>query len=364
MNKPQSVTALPKRIAYFFDWKFNPEMGVPQKILAQIKIWRREGYYVDLILVVPQTMKPKWERIGDSASYYTYRNIFGRYKARTSAAESIINNNYNCVYMRFGILTPKQIKIIKQIPTILEINTINKYEARHWSPNKRLLYYLSERFALKQAAGLAVVTREIQKYYKAKFPAQQIECFPNSIILDEIQVQPAPNNKRPQLIFVGSPNRPWHGVDRIFTMAQTHPQYDFHIVGATQKKSTFNNLYVHPEIYENELLIFLSKMDIAISTLALERNFMREASPLKTRLYLACGLPVVMGYLDTACTTNDTFYLYAGEETALDSVAFTNNLDKFIMKWKGKRVSRDQLQNFDATFVERNRLQFINAISF
>lgn len=39
---------------------------------------------------------------------------------------------------------------------------------------------------------------------------------------------------------------------------------------------------------------------VCIGTLALHRKNMTEASPLKTREYLAHGFPVIIGYKDTA----------------------------------------------------------------
>jgi hypothetical protein len=42
-----------------------------------------------------------------------------------------------------------------------------------------------------------------------------------------------------------------------------------------------------------------SNANVAISTLALHRTVMTEACPLKTRFYLAMGLPVILGYDDT-----------------------------------------------------------------
>ena len=42
---------------------------------------------------------------------------------------------------------------------------------------------------------------------------------------------PAPSNERPRAVFAGSPELPWHGVDRLLELARAVPEVDFDLLG-------------------------------------------------------------------------------------------------------------------------------------
>ncbi len=53
----------------------------------------------------------------------------------------------------------------------------------------------------------------------------------------------------------------------------------------------------------------LMKTDVACGSLALHRNNMQEASPLKVREALAYGIPVLLGYKDTDLSNLQSEYI-------------------------------------------------------
>jgi hypothetical protein len=57
----------------------------------------------------------------------------------------------------------------------------------------------------------------------------------------------------------------------------------------------------------------ISECDAGIGTLNLSAKCLHEASPLKVRFYLACGLPVIIGYQDTDIRGEHAFVLQLGD---------------------------------------------------
>src|SRR5207249_11205578 len=57
---------------------------------------------------------------------------------------------------------------------------------------------------------------------------------------------------------------------------------------------------------------FPTRRSSDLGSLALHRNGMNEASPLKVGTYLACGLPVIIGYRDTRFPDGAPFLLNIG----------------------------------------------------
>jgi len=103
-------------------------------------------------------------------------------------------------------------------------------------------------------------------------------------------------------------------------------------------------------------------MDVAISSMALDRNTLGEASPLKTRLYLACGLPVIGRYNDTAITPGAKYFLNLSEESWPPSEEVLEKVRSFVSAWLGQRVDHKNLSNIDSRNIELRRVQFIREI--
>jgi hypothetical protein len=100
----------------------------------------------------------------------------------------------------------------------------------------------------------------------------------------------------------------------------------FYIIGPTGKDTdNLKYLGILPNVAANE---FIRTCDIGIGPLSLHLKGLTEASPLKTRQYLASGLPIIYGYRDTDIPANSSF--------ALELLNCKDNLDfeaikKFII---------------------------------
>lgn len=135
----------------------------------------------------------------------------------------------------------------------------------------------------------------------------------------------------------------WHGIDRfILSMAEYYKNnpkeiIKFHIVGDGSKK-ILNNLkeiirsnklekYVTFYGYKSgkDLDEIYNKADIAVGSLGFSRATVKEGSPLKTREYIAKGLPVVLGYSDLSLkNTLDFIYQVPNDESIFDLYKILN----------------------------------------
>jgi len=154
-------------------------------------------------------------------------------------------------------------------------------------------------------------------------------------------------------------------MDKLATLAAALPNVEFDIIGsvgsAAKRLGRMGNVRLVGHLGGGELALRLEEADVGIGTLALHRNQMSEASPLKTREYLAAGLPVVISYEDTDFPHGATFLLRIPntEDNVQRSVT---EIAAFIERWKGRRVPLDELKAICQVEKERRRLAFMGAL--
>jgi hypothetical protein len=93
----------------------------------------------------------------------------------------------------------------------------------------------------------------------------------------------------------------------------------------------------------------------------MHRNRLNEASPLKTREYLAAGIPVLMAYRDTDFLHGAPFLLELPNEE--DNV-FPNleHIDRFVHQMRGVTVPRRDVAHLDWAHKEPARLALFERI--
>jgi len=349
-----------RRVAYLLDWKFGPESGVGKKIVDQITTWNRFGLEVTLFISCPVEHADAWARLPFHVRTNTYTHYNSRLKARNLSFQNILDEKIDVIYTRFGILSPLTIRRMKKIPTILELNTKGLLEYKRRSLFLYLYAVITGKTILNSSIAICAITQEVANEASRLADNElNYEIFPNSIDLNRFRNILPPINIRPKLVFVGSPGLVWHGVDRLSEIARKLPEYDFYVVGPNEGLNKPSNMEFVGEIFNDELNQFLEGMDIAISSLALDRNMMTEGSPIKTRLYLALGLPVVIGYTDTGLAkSSDYIFKISPDEWPITNERI-DELRRFVSKTKGRRVPRQEIISIDSQVVEKKRVEFI-----
>ena len=102
--------------------------------------------------------------------------------------------------------------------------------------------------------------------------------------------------------------------------------------------------------------------DAGIGPLSLYLAGKDESSPLKVREYLAYGLPTILGYRDTDFPERVPFLLQIGgsPDNVMNNIS---KIEKFVISWQGKRVSRDMVSLLDVSVKEKKRLMFLSSVA-
>jgi glycosyltransferase involved in cell wall biosynthesis len=188
----------------------------------------------------------------------------------------------------------------------------------------------------------------------------------NGIELNKYQPLTPPQNQFPTLALVGSPGMNWHGVDKLFPLAEQYPDLKIDIVGYRRddfKRTIPENIHLHGYLEPEDVRRVLSGVDAVFGTLALYRKKMEEASPLKIREALAYGIPVILAYRDTdlADIDSDLFLFLPNTETNI--LDHAEAIRDFAFRVRGRRVKREIVsERIGQQHKEEKRLKFFNEV--
>lgn len=191
---------------------------------------------------------------------------------------------------------------------------------------------------MKSAHGLAGVSGDIRDYEVSRFPhlREQAIVLPNGYYF--AGTEPVKDFRRNDVVtftFVCGRFTEWHGLDRLLEALKgeagsIHKPITVHLVGTltdAQKSEidelTLDNveLIAHGVLGTEKVRSLLAESDVAIGSLALDRQNLHEGSTLKVREYLASGIPVYATHSDTSLSAN---FPYFYEDS---SVSITNLMD-------------------------------------
>jgi hypothetical protein len=174
-------------------------------------------------------------------------------------------------------------------------------------------------------------------------------------------VQGAGAPSRPTLVFVGTDAKPWHGIDKVAVLAEALPELDFVVIGAAIERRP--NVRSYARLPQAEADALMRGCTAGIASLALHRKQMDEASPLKSRNYLALGLPIIQAYEDTDLSAGERCVL--GIPNREDNVrTHAAEIREFVLRaFTDPSLSREALElsrgKLSLTSKEHQRLAFI-----
>lgn len=367
------------KIAYLTDIDLSTHSGVRIKHLMQCGNWQKLGHEVK-IYSIPNTTTVNAQQIDIPIPFEVFDNKISTYFkggiaayvrkifATTRIIKSLKEFNPDILYVRSMVYYPGLNRIVRSFTSVIEYNTLMEKELEV-AGNARIRFMHSLGYKALNAAAKAFigVTEEIALEYGKRYhrPAVAIgNGFDLSSYPREEMPVNTPSADRAQIVFVGSPNMPWHGIDKFYQLS-TLVDADFHLVGATyqpDKNSVVGkNFFQHAFMNKKELGELYSKMDIAIGSLALHRNNLNEATPLKVREYCTYGLPVIIAYKDTDLSGREFVQEIDNTEDTIEKNLAV--IKAFINKWRGKRVPREEVEQLiDYKYKEEKRLSFLQTI--
>ncbi|MFH0815922.1 MAG: hypothetical protein V1934_03795 [Methanobacteriota archaeon] len=364
MDEPQ---AAPRslRIAYVICEDVDIETGVLKKIAMQMRIWQGKGHAVKLFAV--SSGEKVWDGLREFDIDITVVRDFREKMDFDLLKRKIEPWKPDILYLRFVWLHPYVAKIFATYPSVMEINSNDYVEVRPYLEKRReygkLIFYLFTRRSLyRRLTGYIYLSEEFRVLFsRYRKPGIVIS---NGIALSEYQVYEPPRNQRPRIIFIGSPDQRWHGVDKIELLARKMPGWDFDIIGSEAPRGVAGvpaNIKYHGRLDKEEYSRIIRGADIAVGSIAVHRNGVDEASPLKVREYLAHGIPTIIGYKDTDFPDGAPFILRLPntESNVEDNL---EAIKKFVSEWKGRRVAREDMRCIDADVKEARRLEFLQDV--
>lgn len=363
------------KIVYITEVNLDTPSGVLHKLNQQVEAWQKSGHEVHVIsfpTVVPVNnshilltalAKTCFVYRNDllskcfSNSVFNFLNkIFGIRKVK----KYIFSINPDIIYIREMIAFPRINEMFGDFPVVMESNTLLEKELKFSGYKLRLFYNMFQNLLNTRIDGFIGVTDEIsESYAKYKKPYRTIG---NSIYIDETQVVSRTVSDSIKLIFVGTPGCEWHGVDKFVTMAKMFPKYEFYLVGPKLAEVSVKNIHQVGFLDKEELYELYKDIDVAVGTLALHRNGMKQACPLKVREYLSFGIPTIISYQDFDISNQEFILNLENIESCIEDNQ--DEICQFIEKWKGRRVSMKTIYPLISTEVKESlRLKFMSEIA-
>lgn len=348
------------KITYLVDNAIDNDSGVMQKVLQQSSVWIKQGhivYYISLnTLSVYNSDKKLIKQLEVPSINFGKLGTALKLLYCSYFLDKLLKYiDFDILYTRYMLYMPFLTKVIKRYNTIMEINGDDTIEYSLYSKLTHFYNKYTRNIILRRLDGLVCVSYELEN--KFKYFGLDTTVISNGINLSELNIKKGENQK-PILVFIGTPNQPWQGLEKIIKMSRQLPEFKFYIIG-TEGKNT-KNLEFFGYLSKNESVDIIKKADIGIGTLSSYLNGLEEASPLKTRQYLACGLPIIYAYLDTDLKGNEEFTLkFDNCEDNIDVIA----IKKFVNKvFNNKEISSKAFEfaknNLDYNIKEQKRLEF------
>ncbi len=358
------------RIAYIsLHWARTLSSGVGKKIDSQVEMWKSLGHEARLFMHSEDTRALNL-LAGEKFFYPTHKGILQRELGRIRAAKEMLSalKSYkpDLIYLRYGMYAYPLHRLISIAPVIEEINTNDVEQHKELGFSYASYNRLTRRILFNQVDGICSVSKELVESKDFKVFDKPAKIIANGINFKMNKPFPAPNNPSPKLVFIGTPGYRWHGVDKLVVLAQNNPDLHIDIIGYDVLPSIQHlpkNLLLHGYLKTEKYLEVFAKADVAISSLAPHRKEMHEASSLKSREYLAYGLPTILAYKDTDLDDLTVDFLLKIPNTEDNILTHGKLIRDFAYKMRGKRVDRKIIAPLiDTKVKEEKRLAFFKEI--
>lgn len=214
------------------------------------------------------------------------------------------------------------------------------------------------RFSSRRVDGVIGVTPEITEYAKNRCHKKDVPSLsvPNGISYSNFRVCDDLRGGPVKIIFTASKFFSWHGLSNILEefLKYKENNIEFHLVGEVlehdllfiEKKNLKNNVFVHGYLKVSDLRNLLNRMDVGLASFNLNHSGLSQACTLKVREYLAAGLPVYSGHIDSAFPESFEYFKFG----PLDF----NEICKFgIQK---RQISRESIRDAAHKYIEKTQL--------
>lgn len=330
-----------KKVLYLMRYR---DMNLRNKIDGQMKSLRDMGYVVYFLI-----LKNGYIFLTDNESEVPIKHVLFSENPLyhhtkwyidmvLSTIRVITKEKFDFCYVRsfplgfFRWLLYRHINI-NRIPLIVEIPTyiMKKRETQDKALYNYASRYISlwDRISAKYVTLFALIGDKINGFYFER-PAINIQ---NATDIDSFRPVKLDYEERCiNLVGVGSLAN-WHGYDRLIRGLADYQGADyeivFHIIGdgtmyvpwkkLAEDLNVGEKVKFHGVLYGEELNTFLDRCDLGISSLGLYRNDIIKANTLKSKEYMAQGLPFIYAGEDQSIEKNFKYcYQVPNDSTKID----------------------------------------------
>jgi glycosyltransferase involved in cell wall biosynthesis len=346
--------------------------GVGNKINSQISIWESMGHSVALFTLTPGPISLMFARqfiFNGSSRIFLFKYLMRELSRSAKLMELIFAVRAytpDIIYFRFGLFTYPVHWLFGIAPTVLEINANDLDEYR----SRGTFFYLLNRFTrnilFSHCAGWVATSYELANLKENRRHGKPVCVISNGVELAKYEPLEPAGNQTPCLALVGSPGMNWHGVDKLFVLAEKYPELTINIIGYQREDFDYSipsNVHLHGYLKREDVKKILAKTDVVFGTLALHRKNMNEASPLKVREALGYGIPVILAYTDTDFTDIDSdcfLVLPNSENNIVENVKLIRDFSFHVL---GRRINRDLVsRRIDQRLKEQKRIDFFGDV--
>ena len=287
------------KILYITKLDYPSGIGVLRKVYRQIELWSEIGVdtshlnfskYGSCFQINTNSTKTS------NVMYYNHFDLILKF-TKFLLFKNFLKNS-DIIYMRWVPVLPNLVKLIfRNSKLIIEFNGIYEIENRSASLLKRCVLQLSHKLAIWQIDGSIVCSKEIYEHDKFQFKGNVL-YVPNPIVRSSVAHSKPDKLVEKRLLFVGTPDRFWHGLAEINALASNLPDWEFDIIGYENQQHLSSNIHFYgiKTIEDTESIARLATA--AIGPLNLRGAGLISASPLKISDYIGWGLPLIVAHQD------------------------------------------------------------------
>ena len=299
--------------------------GPAGKILAQAEYLKAYHVEIRVIFLSVYPLKKKDYLPGEYTHFYLNSPdnipLISRVRNRKILINRLLrylkNQYFDFLYLRYPpYIDNSLMKLMKHYgkKLVLEHNTIELIEK--WRNKNYFIWLLEKNYGKKflhKALASICVTNEIA-VHQQKRSCSQLKTFviPNGIEVNSLPVRKAPeyDNQNLDILFVAK-IYPHHGLDRLIKgLAEFSGNVNVrvHVVGEgpelqknkelTERFGLEDVIFFHGKLFGEKLKEMFNSCHIAMGSLALHRNGLKEGATLKVREYTSRGIPFMISYRD------------------------------------------------------------------
>jgi len=347
------------KLVYLID-DFEAHTGVTQKVRQNAKQWVNAGHEVFFISLITLSIHDHEENLVFKKNRYEFRvgklgTAFNLLYCSYFLLQLVDKIKPDLIYTRYVMYMPFLSRVFNKYKIVMEINGDDLVEYKLRSLLTSFYNKFTRLHVLKHVDGFVSVSNELSE--KFLFLKKPIKVIANGIDDSQYSVN-FPRNKKPTLVFISGSNQSWQGLDKVLAMSENSPEFDFFIIGVEGNDTA--NLNFLGYLSQAESTRVIQNCDVGIGTLSLYVKGLEEASPLKTRQYLACGLPVVYAYIDTDIDESSPYVLKF--PNCEDNISY-KELKEFVIKVFRQKSFRLMAREASETVLSFN-IKEIQRLSF